>query len=88
MRLVPLWKLRACSKIRHAHYILKTSINVNQDVPFRTDDFNIVMDISVDINICNMKLLLRNYRPLDLKSGTERVGTEAALEGVGDVHVK
>ena len=66
-------------------YVFKTILNLDVRMSFDTDSIDIVMDNSTNVFIFSNKLLLWNYRPLDISGGIKTVGENAVPEGVSDM---
>ena len=74
-------------KFKDIQYVFKTILNLDIRIPFDKESVDMVMDNSTNVFIYNNKLLLQNYRSLDISEGIETVGENAIPEGVSDMTV-
>ena len=70
-------------KIKEIQCALISTLNFNEIIPFATGSIDVVIDNSANVHVCNTKLFLQSYKPLNVKYGIETAGDQAAPQIIG-----
>ena len=58
-----------------------------KQLQFDTNSIDIVIDNSANIHICNQRLFLQNFKPLEFKCGINMVSKKTVPEGIGEMDI-